>query len=182
MKDFPFMSSNLIRTTKLHITMGLFAIPSNSSDEKTNGSIDQVVQALKEWKASTSGLKDYKSIQCGFKGLATFGRDIVYMEPIDDDAKKVACDIANDVKLYFEQREELQQFLVEDERDFVPHLTICKPKWYNRSKGCNNYTVDLIGYSDRFFGSERLTELDLCEISAASPDGYYRTHGTITLT
>ncbi|XP_061452781.1 uncharacterized protein LOC133370213 isoform X2 [Rhineura floridana] len=138
---------------------------------KTEDDVKRAVSALEHSKAKVQALLQGKFFSMTFRGIGQFNNQVIYVKMSENEhqmLRKIAAVESSFIKMNVD---------ITGSKDFKPHLTFLKLSKAPtlRRKGFRRIHEDLYTkYEDSPFGTELLSQIDLCAMHKKKHDsGYY---------
>ncbi|NWH55921.1 AKA7G protein, partial [Geococcyx californianus] len=138
----------------------------------TEEEVKKAVLALKQSKSKVEAILKGKDLNMTFHGIGQFNNQVIYVKMLEENQKTLSK-IAEAVEECFNE----MNLDISGSKDFKPHLTFLKLSKAPRLKRRNfrKFFSDLYKeYEDCFFGTEVLSQIDLCAMRKKKQEsGYY---------
>ncbi|NXX88499.1 AKA7G protein, partial [Centropus bengalensis] len=138
----------------------------------TEEEVKKAVLALKQSKIKVEAILQGRDLNMTFHGIGQFNKQVIYVKMLEQD-QEMLSKIAEAVEECFNE----MNLDISGSKDFKPHLTFLKLSKAPRLKrrGFRKNFSDLYKeYEDRFFGTETLSQIDLCAMRKKKQEsGYY---------
>ncbi|KFW03136.1 A-kinase anchor protein 7 isoforms delta and gamma, partial [Eurypyga helias] len=160
----PDLLKALLHIQSMHLTIILAHLG-------TKEEIKKAVLALKKSKTKVETILQGKDFNMTFHGIGHFKNQVIYVKMLKED-QKILSKIAEAVEECFIE----MNLNVFGSKDFKPHLTflkLSKAPMLKRKvfrKICSDLYKE---YEDSYFGTEVLSEIDLCAMQKKVSSGYY---------
>ncbi|NXH21909.1 AKA7G protein, partial [Bucco capensis] len=146
----------------------------------TEEEVKKAVLALEQSKSKVESILQGAELPMRFQGIGHFNNQVLYVKMLQEEQEMLSR-IAEAVEKSFMA----MKLDTSASKDFKPHLTFLKlskaPSWKRR--GFRRIWGDLYqAYEDSYFGTELLSQLDLCAMRKKKQEsGYYHCECSISL-